>query len=433
MLLLTVFFDGQNLSKPFWGEHDWNGARYGNIAKNYVRYGLVETKLGQVENGGVSKPSDFIYYTHYQPLLPLLIAGSYKLFGLSEFATRLVPLIATAGFIIVLYLIGEMLFSKVAGVFMSLSALVTPMIRYYGKNPVHEPLALFFASIAFYGAVMIRNNNKKGWLVLLTGFILTGFTNWSYVFLLPALVLLILKKKNFKKIIILAVVGTILVGLHFLHIKILTGSFLGGNLAGALLERTSVDQVVTKFNLIDYILRVRLWSSTLFTNTLLVSSFAGLFLILKSKKSEIKIFIFSVFIYCCYPIFFANASFIHSYFIYYLIFPLSVCAGYFYAKLFEYKKILIIIVALAIFGIWFERNSYEHALEISNGDEQAVNISKLINVITKPDDTILIKPYDYEFSRLPILSYYSERNIISKGTADWIATVSENNFQLIHN
>lgn len=423
LFFLTLFVVGTNLGKPFWGVHDWNGARYGNIAKNYLRYGLVGTKFGQVENGGIVSPKDFIYYTHYQPLLPILISESYKAFGVSEFATRAVPLVATAGFVVILYFIGLELVSWQTGLFASLLALATPMVRYYGKNPVHEPLALFFASLGFYGALLIKKGNKNGWKLLIVGFVLTALTNWSFVFLLIALSIFLYDGISKKNIFALWILGATLVGLHFLHIRILTGSFFGGGLGEAFLERTSIENTVVNFSILEYISRIRLWSSTLFTNTLLLPSLIGLVFLLRSKLNIYKKFTFSIAVYCIYPIFFANASFIHSYFIYYLVLPIALLGGYFCSRLIEYRKGLLIITLAILFGVWFERGSYLKALNESSGDKLAVDISTAIKDKIQANETILVEPYDYVYSRLPFLSYYSDRNILVTGVPDWTLNV----------
>lgn len=433
LFALTALIVGTNLTKPFWGIHDWNGARYGNIARNYLRYGLIETKFGQVENGGTTDPSDFIYYTHYQPLLPLLISVSYKIWGVSEFATRIIPLMAAAGFIVALYFIGWELHSWQTGLFASLLALAAPMVRYYGKNPVHEPLALFFASLSFLGAVILKKGNKAGWTLLVAGLILTALTNWSFVFLLPALTIFLYGEENRRNIFLLWFLGAALAGFHFVHIKFLTGSFFGGGLGGAFLERTSIGNDVVSFGMIEYVLRIRLWASTLFTNTLLATFIGGLILVFKSKLSLLKMFLFSVFVYCAYPVFFANASFIHSYFIYYLVFPLALLGGYFCFKLIEYKKIFTVLVLIILLGVWFERNDYEKALEASSGDRLAVEMSAAIKNRTREGETLMVIPTEYAVSRLPFLSFYSERNIVIKGSADWLVNVSENNYEITKN
>lgn len=421
---MTIFIVGTNLTKPFWGEHDWNGARYGNIARNYLRYGYVLSKFGQVENGGISKPSSFIYYTHYQPLLSVLISVSYRFLGVSEFATRAVPVLATAGFIVVIYFIGRELISWQMGIFSSLLALATPMIRYYGKNPVHEPLALFFSSLAFLGLL------KRNKFLVLIGIILTALINWSFIFLVMGISVFLLSKRNIKMIIGLWILVIILMALHFLQVYILTGSFFGGNLLEAFLERTSVGQVGVKFTLIQYLLQVRLWASTLFTNSLLLSAAIGIGILFRSKLSEFKKFTFSILIYCLYPIFFANASFIHSYFIYYLVLPLSLLGGFLLNRLFKSKRVLLLLCFIIIASVWFERSPYVAALNSSQGDKMAVEIATTIQSVTGVTDTILIRPNDYAMSRLPILSYYSDRNIVITTKPNWIVNVDGDRFTI---
>lgn len=430
LFLLAIFFVGINLNKPFWGEHDWNGARYGNIARNYVRYGLVTTKLGQVENGGISKPSDFIYYTHYQPFLSLLIAGSYEIFGISEFTTRLVPLIATAGLIVILFLIGKTLFSNLTGIFSALIALATPMVRYYGKNPVHEPMASFFGALAFYGAVLIKKKNKYGWGILITGLVLTALTNWSFIFLIAGLTVFLYERKFLVSLLKIWGLAVALGLLHFVHAYILTGSIFGGGLVGALLLRTSIDQSTTNFGLIGYFLRIRIWSSTLFTNTLLLTSAVGLIFLIWKKNSEIIRLTAGLIIFSFYSIFFANASFIHSYFIYYFILPLSFLAGYIFFTLSKINKKFIVLGLIILAGTYFERNSYINALNASSGDKLAYEIGKSLNSKTIPTDLILVTPSEYAESRLPMLSYYSERNIVSEGPANWKVAVTGDSFNI---
>jgi len=354
--------------------------------------------------------------------LPVLISVSYRFFGISEFATRIVPVLATAGLIVVIYFIGSQLVSWQMGIFSSLIALATPMLRYYGRNPVHEPLALFFSSIAFLGLL------KKNRWIFLIGVVLTALTNWSFIFLIAGVSIFLLSKKNIKKIAGLCTFGIILAALHFLHVRILTGSFFGGNLIGALLERTSVDQVVTKFNIVQYLLQIRLWASTLFTNTLLLSAVVGAIVLFKSKLSIFKKFILAIIVYCLYSIFFANASFIHSYFIYYFTLPLSLLGGFVFVKLFEFKKIFLILFLFAFLGVWFERNSFLNALNVSQGDKLAVEAAEAVKSKTGVGDSVSVKPDGYAQSRLPILSFYSERNIVATEKSDWVVNVDAESY-----
>lgn len=169
---LSLFVLTKNINKPFIGIHDWNGARYGLIAKNYLRYGLLQTKFGQSQDA-TQHPTPGNFYTHYPPLLPLAITASYAVFGISEAATRLVPILTTSASLVLIFLLGKMLFGYKVGIIASLLALATPLVRYFGKNASHEPLVVFFALVAFLGAILIyKKKGKLGLVVLFSSVVL---------------------------------------------------------------------------------------------------------------------------------------------------------------------------------------------------------------------------------------------------------------------
>lgn len=430
LFFLTFFIVGKNLTKPFFGIHDWNGARYGNIARNYIRYGFFTTKFSQVENSGVAAPKDFQYLTHYPPLLPILISISYRIFGINEWATRLVALFATSGSIILVYLVGRTIFDWKVGVGASLLALATPMIRYFGKNPVHEPLALFFALISFFGCALVLKENKKGWLLLYLGLVLTVITNWSGVFLLLGITIILFRKVGILKLINLWLLTAVLVGLHFLHIYLITGSLAGGGIFQAFLQRTSIGGAanLTKFNLLEFVNRLRLWSSTLYTVTLLIFSSIGLYFLIKKESFEKRVFFSGLTIYglgC--PLLFPNATFIHNYFIFGITPTLALLASLaiFSITKNEKTKILLLIMILAM--VWFERKPFLDVLEKSQNDFLAYEIGRKINTTVSTNESILVTPFDFAASRLPHLSFYSDRKITlnPKSSYNWVIEVNE--------
>src|SRR3989344_5335062 len=100
-LVAIIWLLSWGITKPFIGHHDWNGVYYSNIARNYLRIGLAGTRLGQVTDFGViALPQNF--YTHYPPLLTLVMAGWFKIVGLGDWQARAVPLVFTAGSLLVL-------------------------------------------------------------------------------------------------------------------------------------------------------------------------------------------------------------------------------------------------------------------------------------------------------------------------------------------
>lgn len=70
----------------------WNGANYSLVARNHVRYGLARTKGLMVFT---SRPDaeQLDYYLHHPPLLGLLVASQFYLWGESEFVARLLPIL----------------------------------------------------------------------------------------------------------------------------------------------------------------------------------------------------------------------------------------------------------------------------------------------------------------------------------------------------
>lgn len=396
VFILSIFLIGQNLDKPFWGEHDWNGARYGNIARNYLRYGLIETKLGQVENSGPAKRGEFEYYTRYPPLLSLLISLSYKIFGVSQWATRLVPLIFTSASLALIFLIGSKLFSLRVGVLASLLALATPMVEYFGKNPSHEPLTLFFILLAFYGYIQAKTP------LFLSGLILAQISAWAGYFLLPALTLSHLLQKDFKsikKLIPFWILSAGFFAIHLLHIKLLTGSVSGGDLFGTLWQRAGLASNLQPegFNLINYLGRVRLWLSTLYTNILLL---VALFHFLNKKLLPLALV--GVF----YTLFFSSSVYIHNYLLFYFLPFLTLAASAFF------RKGYLILAAVLLLAVFWERNDFLQALQKSNMDELAVRVGVAIREQTKVDDTVLIQPAKFIFSADKFLRFYGDRKLI---------------------
>lgn len=439
LFLLTLLIVGKNLDKPFYGIHDWNGARYGNIARNYLRYGIFTLGFSQVENGGLVSSGEFKYLTHYPPLLPILISLSYRLFGISEWATRLVTLIASAGTIVSLYLIGRTIFTEKEGIMVSLLALATPMVRYFGKNPVHEPLALFFASCAFLGAILIAKKRSKGWVLVWSGLVLSLLTNWLGVFLLASLTVLLFKEVEKKRLLAFYIVSSLILVGHFIQTRYLTGSFLGGGLGEAFLQRTALGGAseVTPFNFVEFLDRVRLWVFTNFSASLTLASLAGVYLLARKIDRRLMLVFTSLLIYGLgQPLVFPNATFIHSYFIYPMLLFLVITSGYAIKAISSKYKFPSLVIFLLIFlAVWFERASYLKTLSLSQNDSLGVEIGKEIASKTSQEDTILVVPFSFGASRMPHLSFYSDRNITlnSDSGYNWKVEVNEENqtFQIL--
>ena len=422
IFLLSLVLIGQNLDKPFWGEHDWNGVRYGNIARNYVRYGLWETRFGQVENSGIARVEEFEYYTHYPPLLPILIALSYKIFGISEWSTRVVPLLATSGIIVMIFLISTFVWNIRTAILVSLLALATPATLYFGKNPVHESVVLFFILLSFWGYLRYRQTKQKLFQALfLIGLILAQMTTWVGFFLLPSLTISLLLRKEvaqLKKLWPYWGLSILMFFGHFGHVAILTHSPFGGNLIGSFLQRSGILSNVQpeEFGLLAYADRLRLWFSTLYTITLISLSILWLLL----HKADVKNDSWPIFslglVGLIYVILFPNSVFIHNYLIFYFLpfICLSGAAGIIYLmrKIQALQNWRLILPILLLVLVFFERKSYLDALNESDSDKLAVEVGQAINDQTTETDVVLVSPLKFSFSADKFLRFYSDRRLI---------------------
>lgn len=423
LFLVALYLLSFNIDKPFYGEHDWNGVRYGNIARNYLRVGILNLKFGQIENSGFLLPDkSYEYFTHYPPVLTLLIAFSYHLFGISEWSTRLVPIIFSASIVVMIFLVGQNLFSIRTGIVASLFALIIPLFLYFGKTPVHESVVTFFAVFSFYNFLKFQNTFlKKYYSLFLLGMIMAELTTWAGFFLLPAIFLSLLFQKEFKllkSLFLAGLVSLLVLVLHFNQTYYLTGSFLGGSLSESFLQRSSLSESgkVVGLSLLSYPARLKLWFFTLFTATLSLLT-ALWFVYLKfTKVTKSDWWLLSLgFFGLTYFLIFPNSGYIHDYLIFYLL-PFFTLAGArivvgISAKIKMNYAFYILTVFLLII-IFFERNNYLMSLNNSQADKFSVDLAKQIKLQTSPNDVVLIEPSEYYYGYKYFLKFYGDRDFV---------------------
>ncbi|HEY2342921.1 MAG TPA: glycosyltransferase family 39 protein, partial [Chthoniobacteraceae bacterium] len=82
------------------------------------------------------------YYTHHPPLLPLLVAGSFRILGESEWAARLVPTLASLFGVVLLWLLVKDCSSARTATFAAALFAATPMEIHYGRMVNFEAVDL---------------------------------------------------------------------------------------------------------------------------------------------------------------------------------------------------------------------------------------------------------------------------------------------------
>lgn len=169
---------------------------------------LVYLPLTYVGSGLVQYNSDeFVYYmmgreivegrlpyrdffSAHMPVMLYSIAISYKVFGVSLFAAKLVPLIASFALLCLVYLTGERV-KKNAGIVASILLFSTPLFQAYNS----AMYGIMIAAAVIMGAVYAHTTERRQVSGLLS--ILALFTRLNTVPLVLGLVLLNRREKKF--------------------------------------------------------------------------------------------------------------------------------------------------------------------------------------------------------------------------------------------
>jgi 4-amino-4-deoxy-L-arabinose transferase-like glycosyltransferase len=429
LLIISIFFLTRGITKPFIGIHDFNGVDYGISAKNNLKFGLQTTKLGMMEVAGESvTPAKFSYYTHHPALLVLLISLSYFLLGISEWATRLVPICFSLASVVGIYMVGKTVGNKWIGLAAGLFFIATPMFLYYGKIPAHEPLLLALGIWLGYAYIIWLQGKDERYYHLMLGLTLgVGLTGWPGYFFIPGMLLhcLLFNRKQFGKLAILPVILILTFGIHLGHLKILTNDFFGGGFKDVFLFRAnqtqSVQTQIIGFTWLKYIQQEFKWFLAFFTKPFIglvcVNIFLTVLAFIKTKTvtKEAKAILLFLLMAVGYPLVFSNAVFIHDYLNIYLLpfVVLSAGTGLFQlTKVFVlseqlYGLISILVVLLSGFSGW---NFYQ-ALQNSTNSQSGRDLAIAVNNLTKPSEKVLVEASQFRDFYGRFAQFYSDRTI----------------------
>jgi len=384
ILILLALILTDHLAKPFIGHHDWNGVFYSQIARNYLRFGLLETKLGQLTG-----PNSF--YTHYPPLFPLTLAAAFKVFGISDLVSRLVPVGLTIAGLLVLY--------RISSSWVVIAVALTPMLRYFGQMPSQEPLIIFLTLLSFY---FFRKKNRVGFYLSV---ILNGLSGWAGYFFYP--LLFFLNRRWAIKACLLLVMTFFL---HLLHVYILTGSFSGGGIFDALLLRLGFFPMLGKtepelagqFTWLAYLIKEARMLTVYYTFTLL--SLAALGLLFCRNRITLIFLAWGL----SYPLIFSNVVFVHEYFNVFF-WPFLALSLVNLINRIRLKPILVLIIFL---GIFLERNKFYQALVKTKAFEPGYQLGLEINRLIPFGQTYtVVNSREFIESQNLFIDYYSDRQI----------------------
>lgn len=384
ILIALGFILTDHLTKPFIGHHDWNGVFYSQIARNYLRFGLLETKLGQMTGPGS-------FYTHYPPLFPLSLAAAFKVFGVSDLVSRLVPVGLTIA--------GLMLLYRISSSWVIVAVALTPMLRYFGKMPSQEPLIIFLTLLSLY---FFLKKNRWGFYLSV---ILNGLSGWAGYLFYPLLFFLN-RRWAIKACLLLAMTFS----LHLLHTYLLTRQLAGGGIFDAFLLRLGFFPLLGKtepelagqFTWLAYLIKEARMLTVYYTLTLL--SLAAIGLLLCRDKITLIFLAWGL----SYPLIFSNVVFVHEYFNVFF-WPFLALSLVNLVNRIRLKPILILIIFL---GIFLERNKFYQALVKTKAFEPGYQLGLEIKHLVPFGQTyIVVNSREFIESQNLFIDYYSDRQI----------------------
>src|SRR3989338_4441687 len=132
---------------------DFDEAWYAEIARNVL---VNHQPFLLIFNG--------LPYIDHPPLGFILIAISFLIFGINEFAARFPSALLGFGSVITLYFIGKNLFNRIIGVGVGLMLLSSVWFIFRSRSGNLDTVFLFFYLLSFYAALKVKNS--KNWIYL---------------------------------------------------------------------------------------------------------------------------------------------------------------------------------------------------------------------------------------------------------------------------
>lgn len=441
------------LDRPFTGHHDFTGAFDSQMAKNYLRYGLIKTKLGQVTNFGTVAPTEFTYHTHHPPGIILWLAGAFKLFGEQESVARSATAIFSLGSVFLFFLLVSKSTSAPVAIIANIFLSTLPLFVYPSILPVYEAPAMFLMLLQFYSFHQFTATKKTAYLALFIFAIMVGnITAWATYFVLPILIIneITLRRKEYLKLLFcLIILGIGFFGLHLIHTKLLTGSVIGGGLQEVLMRRVgsgNEESPDTKFSLGTYIVVVMKRMKNFHGWPMILSAVAGFAAILAGKNTKAKhLLLLLTGTALSLPLVFKNYVYVHDYILFYTTPLVALAAGIGFWKLLNllakkynrsqpitWTQFLIALAAFLITNYYFNNSIWQGLRESVTWYEASLLIGRKLNNTTRSGQSILIMNQKLRNQETQ-LAYYADRAIefpvgtmkvaADMGTPDVIVTV----------
>jgi 4-amino-4-deoxy-L-arabinose transferase-like glycosyltransferase len=205
------------------------GAIYGILARNYLRYGFVATHFAGVLAPGPAAPSEWSYYMHHPPGFAWLLAGSMALFGPTAFAVKITGVFAGVVQCVVTYLLVSRVLSRRAGLAAALATAALPAGAYFSTHGSElGPQGMTAVLAAILVDDRSRRDGRSGTVGTLVALGVSFLLSWVAVLAALAIALRGAFERRWRRAAVVAATIPLAFALQLLHIRLVTGSFDGG-------------------------------------------------------------------------------------------------------------------------------------------------------------------------------------------------------------
>ena len=324
-----------NITKPWIGTLDYNGAVWSQSAHNILRAGLVETSGASsgFYFGPLPIPA-WGYYLHHPPLLHLVITALFYFFGEHEWVARLLPISCSLLSVIFLWFLvrscaGIRAATLAAAVFGCL-----PMELRYGKMVNFEPVVLMLILGALLCLRYWKLSGKRLWQHGAFALILAGlWVDWAmHIFVVSLCLCWLVRSRHTRRFaIVLLATATLSAIIYLIRIQMLQPD-AWQNLAHTLVVRLGASGH-DKFTELQWCQRI---FESLLTHFLLLGwilAIIGAFVTFRARNRNENLrwlgrACLSVFVMdALFVGIFQNDSYIHQYIAFYFLAPVAIMAG----------------------------------------------------------------------------------------------------------
>lgn len=188
LLFVALVISCYQITMPWFDSSD--GAVLGHYARNFLRYGYIDTLFGSVTNSGPVVDGKFTYYIdHPLSLFLFLISISYRLFGVDEWSTRIVPIFFSMGNLVLTYIIANRLWNKRTAIYSIIFMAYMPMTSYFSSRAVWPySMGIFFGLLVVWFYVFwIEEYRLKHFFGAIVCYVICLLSLWDTYFLGPIL------------------------------------------------------------------------------------------------------------------------------------------------------------------------------------------------------------------------------------------------------